>query len=182
MDKKKKKKEQAIALLAQPKSGGRTYKGRNPLILKELELIRKENNGVINPHDVIEYAKNPNTSLHSCFEWDNTKAAKEYRLYQARSLIAVMVIVEPNTQKEVKAYVNVRKDDSEKRGYISTKEVKEHRSSILLDAFMELENFKRKYFFVQELKPIVRSIEEFLKENNEKMLKEKALYKGEKYA
>jgi len=46
--------------------------------------------------NVVKFARNRNTELFKCFEWDNKKAAEKYRLEQAgvilRSIIFVTVI------------------------------------------------------------------------------------------
>lgn len=39
------------------------------------------------PHDVVEAASHPGSPLNPFFQWDDTKAAAEYRLSQARNLI-----------------------------------------------------------------------------------------------
>ena len=37
----------------------------------------------ISPEEVLEKAKDKNSELHKCFEWDDTVAANKYRLQQA---------------------------------------------------------------------------------------------------
>ena len=58
----------------------------NPKIVEEL-LRLEQDNGRLNPADVIEAAKDAGSPLHSWFEWDDTVAASKYRLDQARALI-----------------------------------------------------------------------------------------------
>jgi hypothetical protein len=45
------------------------------------------------PEEVIEAARNPNSTMHSMFEWDDTEAAIKYRLAQARWIIRNVEIV-----------------------------------------------------------------------------------------
>jgi len=54
-------------------------------IKEELEAIAA--GGVLYPADVVEAARNPNSAMHSQFEWDDSEAAEAYRLQQARALI-----------------------------------------------------------------------------------------------
>jgi hypothetical protein len=61
-------------------------------ILKELEHIRKQGKGILYPDAVVEFATNEETALHPKFEWDNNIAGHEYRLWQARHLIKIVVI------------------------------------------------------------------------------------------
>jgi len=59
---------------------------------QEVETIRKEINRKIQPEDVVEYAKDPNTELHKCFEWGDTKAAFAHRKQQARMVLEGLYI------------------------------------------------------------------------------------------
>lgn len=51
-------------------------------ILKELEVDNR-----IEPQAVVDKARSPDSPLYSFFEWDDTKAAAQHRLLQARQLI-----------------------------------------------------------------------------------------------
>jgi hypothetical protein len=56
--------------------------------------------GCLTPTHVVEAARNPKHPLHKDFEWDNTKAAANYRLDQARHLISsVRVVMTVEKQK-----------------------------------------------------------------------------------
>ena len=44
------------------------------------------------PESVLEKARDENTELHKCFEWDDSVAAEKYRLNQARNIIRLLVI------------------------------------------------------------------------------------------
>lgn len=57
-----------------------------------LQAIREEMtalmvDGVLTPSAVVDAARNPNSSMHAQFEWDDSEAAEAYRLQQARALI-----------------------------------------------------------------------------------------------
>lgn len=54
--------------------------------------------GQLTASGILKEAKKKTSPLHSLFEWDNTLAAKQYRLAQARSVIkrANVSITEPN--------------------------------------------------------------------------------------
>lgn len=82
--------------------------------IEELDMLMQEGKGLLSPHRVVEYARDPETALHSRFEWDDAKAAYAHRLQQARIMISVLV-----TQREdirVKKFVSVsvdrKRDDS----------------------------------------------------------------------
>ena len=71
---------------------------------EKLEQIAKQNKGKIKPSTVVDEAKDKKSVLHSYFTWDNTEAAKKYRIQQARELInhlieVVVVEGKPQTQR-----------------------------------------------------------------------------------
>ena len=77
---------------------------------KELDTLYKKYR-LLRPCDVVNFAKNTKTALHKHFEWSNSKAAKEYRLHQARQLITVYVIVVDENQKPIQAYVSLKSEN-----------------------------------------------------------------------
>ena len=59
---------------------------KSPGIMDELELIQAmDPAGLLDPRRVVDYARDPDTALHSKFEWDDSLAAEQRRLRQARS-------------------------------------------------------------------------------------------------
>lgn len=54
---------------------------------EELDKIASANKGRLQPQNVVTFAKNRRSALHKHFEWDDTIAADQYRLGQARSII-----------------------------------------------------------------------------------------------
>lgn len=48
-------------------------------------------NDKITPQEMIEKARNEQSELHKCFEWNDTIAAGKYRLQQARNVLAMLV-------------------------------------------------------------------------------------------
>lgn len=118
----------------------------------ELEFLRKQNNGFLRPQDVVAFAKNPDTTLHTQFEWNDGNAAEKYRLAQARAIIRVAVIVNPATAEKVRAYVSL--SDSRDLGYRAIAEVLDDQmltDRLLQDALKELTSFQKKYDKLKEL-------------------------------
>ena len=71
--------------------------------------------GRLTPAEVVEFARNPETSLHSQFEWDNTIASNRYRLDQARQCIRRVNITverasEPTKTVVIRAFSHVSSD------------------------------------------------------------------------
>ena len=144
----------------------------------ELERIRLENDGVLNPGIVVDVARAPKNILHSRFTWDDTEAAEKYRIWQARQLISMVVTIMPNETKPVRAYVSLKDDrikiDSEESGgYRLTVDVlndNEMRVRMLKEAFTEFKYFREKYNHLKSLAPLFEAMEKI--ELGEKELQE----------
>ena len=96
--------------------------------LKALQAIEAAS-GVLTPEAVLEAAKSPESILHDSFTWDDSEAAHQHRLYQARKLISsvkvqiktetqtistVFYVRDPNAPKETQGYVSLnhlKRDD-----------------------------------------------------------------------
>lgn len=134
-------------------------------ISKELELIAKQNGGMINPEKVIAYAKKRKTSaLHAWFNWDDTEAAHQYRLDQARKIIRVNVTVMGGDSKPVRAFVSLRSDRGV-GGYRRTIDVLASpalKADMLTEAKEEMEVFANKYRRLKELAPVIVAIDRVL--------------------
>lgn len=130
--------------------------------MKKKERIKLELNkiaqrdGMLNPHNVVRFAENPKTALHSCFTWDDTKAAENWRLHQARMLIRVVVNVIPfdGEENEYRAFVSLKEDRYGHIGYrpmVSVLNSADLREQMLAEVIEEMEVFKEKYKQFKEL-------------------------------
>jgi hypothetical protein len=133
-------------------------------VSEELEKIREANNGILYPQSVVDFARDPSTELHSKFEWDNTVAGENFRIWQARKVIRALVTIIPhknNEPFEVQTYVSMSVDrhrGEEKNenigGYrymIDVLSTPDLRESLLSDALAEFELWERKYKIITEL-------------------------------
>ncbi len=123
-------------------------------IVSELESIRKKYGGVLKPADVVRFARNKSTALHSRFCWDDTEAAKRYRLWQARDIIAsVTFIPSKGGNTRIRAYVSLRPDRGEDsyRAVVDVLSVDEQRSQMLHDALEDLKMLRRRYSVLTEI-------------------------------
>lgn len=131
-------------------------------IIEELEKIREANDGILLPSEVVEFAKDPETALHSRFTWDDSKAAHEYRLWQAREVIRVLVRVVPGVKSTVRAFVSLAQD-RKAGGYRSIEDVMidpPMRESLLDQAKRELASFRRRYKDLKELAVVFSAMDE----------------------
>ena len=95
------------------------------LVGDELEQLRLKKKGYIQPKDVVaQAAKNKKSELHKCFEWDDTVAAGQYRIEQAKLIMRVIVkVVEYNDDTvEVRCFesVQIECDEKTQHYYVST--------------------------------------------------------------
>ena len=126
----------------------------------ELREIERANNGILTPENVVARAADPTSALHTAFEWDDTEAARKYRLFQARNLINVCVAYEPRIERVSKVYVSLRAD-REHGGYRhmpTLLKTTQGRADVLDTALWELAAFERKYAALQELADVFAAI------------------------
>ena len=86
-------------------------------VQKDLDRIKNKHKS-LTPEIVVEEAKSPKSPLHKAFDWSDTKAAKKWRLHQARQLIrAVWIIATPKAEPQpVFAYVPNKENGKPKKG------------------------------------------------------------------
>lgn len=129
--------------------------------IEELNRIATDNGGVLNADDVVEFARDPETALHSHFDWDDAVAGEAYRREQARRLIRVYVTVLPNTSEEVRAFVSLSSDRKSGGGYRTIEAVlsDEDLTAVLIDdARRDFERFRRKYETLAAIAPALDAL------------------------
>lgn len=149
---------------------------QEPIVLTEAEVVGEqditkshideikyieERDGSITAEAVVEFAKDPNTALHSKFTWDDKHASEQWRLWEARQLIRTIKVVVEIDQKEIVTHAFVHYDRSE-RGYISIARVlsdEEKKDKLLATAMNELNTFRNKYSALNELATVLKAID-----------------------
>lgn len=122
----------------------------------EVESIAAAHGGLATPEAVVAFAENPSTALHSCFEWDDSEAAKKYRLVQAAEVIRVTVtlIEAPDgTPTRIRAFVSLPSDRGV-NGYRRTVDVladPDQRAELLTMAQREYKAYRTRYQHLNEL-------------------------------
>ena len=130
-------------------------------IIKELYRLAKDNGGELRPGDVVKAARPKSSPLHKCFQWDDSKAAQAYRLWQARQLIRVTVeyIGPDDAAVPMRVFVSLTSDRKNKGGgYRTTLDVmsnRKQREQLLADALAEMELFEEKYSALKELAEVI---------------------------
>lgn len=116
-------------------------------------------NDKITPKEMVEKARNEQSELHKCFEWNDTIAAEKYRLQQARTVLS-MLVFKPKKEKEQP--VRIFSLTTEKSVYQPTKQFlvqADEYQDLLKRALAELEAFKRKYRTINELEGLFEAID-----------------------
>jgi hypothetical protein len=136
-------------------------------IQAELDKIRKDHGGFLNPHHVVAYAKNDKTALHRLFKWDDGAAARAYRLCQARQIIRVYVTVIPNdnASKMTRVVISVPSHRRKKLGYVSLDMAmadKDMRAELLNEARGDMIRFRTKYNRLHELSKVFEAMDQVI--------------------
>lgn len=87
---------------------GNTYRGVDAQTVgDELERIRNANDGRLSTTGVLQWAADESCPIHNCFTWDNERAAEQFRLSEARTLIKSVIVVNTESEQESPAFWNV---------------------------------------------------------------------------
>lgn len=114
----------------------------------------------VTPEKILEKARDENSELHKCFEWDDSVAAEKWRLVQARQIIQLIVTVPDKKEEPPKRVFQI---SSEKNTYqpMSFFVKNEDEATILLQrAIEELRAFEKRYSSLKgELEEVFEAIE-----------------------
>ena len=130
----------------------------------ELLALAKKHGGSVSPEHVVARARNPSSALHDAFDWDDTEAARQWRIEQARRMLRVLVTVVPHPKSgepiSVRAFFAPRIEGAHvttPRNYTFTPTLlatKDGRAALYATAKAELAAFERKYAMLEELIPL----------------------------
>lgn len=144
-------------------------------IKQELNTIKERNGGMLDPQAVVDFARNKKTALHSQFCWDDSKAAQEYRLWQARMLIRVQVVMLPQKpDTPIRAFVSLQ-NDRNNGGYRAIDDVmasKHLRDSLIEQALRDMTTFQNKYQVLDELAGVFAEMRSVVGRVNKRKAKE----------
>ena len=138
-------------------------------IRQELDGIAESNNGILKAVDVVEFAKDPKTALHSRFVWDDTQAGHQYRLIQARHIIKQIYVTIPEKENiEYQVFVSMPDDrknpDGGYRTLVEVMSDEEMRKKLLAQAYAEFKLWQKKYQQLKELAPVFEKMDQVVSE------------------
>lgn len=144
-------------------------------IRNELLAIQKASKDkMLHASNVVAWAKrNPKSALYRQFEWNNSKAATEFRLWQARRLVQIHVVMEDGTPQ----LVSLSFDRLGSGGYRSISDVvssKELSEIMLRDALGELQRVQARFQKVRELTSVWMEVKRVRSRQANKTLKKAA--------
>lgn len=148
-------------------AGARFQSGEHPeadTVGGHLELLRQQYKGELTPEDVLKDASNPNSPLHSFFEWSDSAAAHQHRLQQARGLIRSVVAIYVRDDKpavRARAYVHI--SEGQTSHYRETSHAMSQtatREAVLKRALEELIGWQRRYKDLLEFAEFCDSIDQ----------------------
>lgn len=118
-----------------------------------------QRDGQVSPEAVVEDSRAEDAPLHDCFEWDNDAAAEQYRLYQARKVIASVTVVcdEQNNTQPVRAFVHI-----EEKKYMPINHVlqtPDMHSILMATLKKDMLVFVRRYKAVEEISKVIDAME-----------------------
>lgn len=129
---------------------------------KAIEQMRREH-GIVSPSIIIQHAKKARHPLHPIFTWDNTEAAEQFRLWQARQMLSALVVVTtvPGGEVKTRAYVAVSVADQRERDYKPIQiALRDDREEVLARAMAEIQRWREKYARLEELADLFKLIDE----------------------
>lgn len=168
------------------------FEKRNALRIKEagecLVHLARKHKLIIPLDEVVNTARPPTSPLHPVFEWDNKKAADEYRLHQARHLVRCFTIDQTDVDARYPHSIKVTKisfgvsdtgrdvrvhaytPDPPKPNARPTKRVWEppSRPDPLVGASESLLIFKKQFGHLPDVQEVIQAINRFLMKIQEK--------------
>ena len=130
------------------------------------EISRLQTDGLVTPQRIVDAAQSEDSPLHSHFTWDDTEAARSWRVEQARAMIMkvrVNIETRPNEPPiQVRAFVSLASDRVSGGGYRSVQAVLEdptRRAEMLSTALEELQTLQKRYGHLSELATVFAALD-----------------------
>ncbi|HUV96056.1 MAG TPA: hypothetical protein VMV98_01180 [Acidobacteriaceae bacterium] len=136
----------------------------------EIEALAAD--GLIMPASLVELARNPDSSLHDQFTWDDGEAAQAWRIEQARRLLRVFVVEvsSPKSSVMTRAFVSLSsdRDDGGYRAIADVLSDDDLKAKLIHDALDDLERVKVKYQTLHELDPVFSAVKKVRRKHQDK--------------
>ena len=135
--------------------------------LEALKEIAKRDGGLLRPRAVVDAARDVESPLHGCFEWDDKVAGEKYRLEQAQRLIRSFTVVHEREGKKCESpmFIGLSVDRTGSSGdnpYRLASDVTKVPDLLAIaerDALEQLRGLKDRYSHLKRLNDIWSAIE-----------------------
>jgi hypothetical protein len=134
-----------------------------------LAEIAEKANGELLPKDVVDAARDPAHDLHKYFEWNDARAAEQYRIDQARRIIRC-IRVEESGRPPSPAFLSV--SDTGGTSYRAIEEIRSSaamQAAVLARAEADLEAFEKRYSNLIEVVEFVKSARDAVRRRRERI-------------
>lgn len=132
------------------------FKADAQKVAEEIKSIGDE----VTAEQIVELARDEETELHKCFDWNDQTAAEKWRKQQARQILCYLVIKEETPEENAVPLRVFYKNDND--GYKPSEKIfrqPDEYQKLLQAAYSELRAFKAKYARLKELSEILALIE-----------------------
>ena len=131
------------------------FKADAEKVYSELETI-----GTKSPQNIVDYAEeHPDSELHKCFTWDDSKAANEWRKQEARQVVRLLVFADDETKQPAQIRVLQKATDAYEPVKTMVRNNDEY-AKLLARAKAELKAFRERYKQINELEKVLEAIDE----------------------
>lgn len=142
---------------------GCRVKGNAQAVGEALEQIRQDAGG-LTAASVVMLSKPKDAPLHNYFDWNDKRAADQFRQHQARHLMASVTVSfrsqDGQTSKPVHAFVAIGEKEDRYLPIMVAMENPDSRRILLAQAIGELAAFQRKYEVLNELAAVFEAIQQ----------------------
>ena len=157
--------EAAINFEYQAKKGRPLSDAVAELVGPEIQALSQEAGEEVTPAEYLNWvATHPHSESHALFEWDDTEAAKKYRLHQARNIInsiEIKIIDHRGDETFVPAWLNIKaqndEEESPRQVYTSFESVvndNEKSQLVVAQARKEFISWRRRYLLFRNELPL----------------------------
>jgi hypothetical protein len=137
-------------------------------IVEALERIAKDDeDGGIAPEAVVEAARDVDSPLHDRFDWDDSSAAHQFRLEQARKLITQYPITIVRPDPQMVNVVITRDDGSSRRVYVPIDRAvadPDLYEQVVADAKRGIQAYRNRLSAFERAREVVTRLDEALRE------------------
>lgn len=128
--------------------------------------------GTLNAETLVDVSKDENSPMHPEFDWDDTTAAHNWRLHQARNVINALVMIDDAEPEKEPVRVFLKIESVNQNQYESTQvlvRTQTGRDAMIEQAERELKAFRAKYEAILTWTNAISNIDSAIEQIKKKM-------------